>query len=493
MNDTLIGQLQQQAPFDHPVEGLGVIETHISWVLLTGPYAYKFRKPVNFGFLDFTTLARRREDCVNELRLNQRLAAPLYVDLVRVERAADGALSLTSEPADMADADIDNGRVEFAVRMRQFPQSQLLSALDADHQLSEAIIDRLAERLAAFHQSLSPAPTESDWGSVETVTQVVEQNFAQIRASCGDRPPLPELTAIEQWSRRQLQQHEPLLRQRRREGRVREGHGDLHLGNIVLWQKEPLPFDAIEFNPRYRWVDTLNDLAFLLMDLERRQRRALAWRLLNRYLEITGDYSGVTLLPLFKSYRAMVRAKVALLGDPVAGVTEAQGYIELAARYQRPTPPQLMLMHGVSGSGKSWHSARMAQQSGLIRLRSDCERKRLFPALAQRYTGAANERTYGYLLEQTLQLLNHGIGVIVDAAFLYQAQRQPFIEAAISRNIPVSIITCAGEVEQLRQRINQRQQQAQDPSEASIQVLEQQLRQLEPLTVAESRWAISPG
>nr|WP_281412027.1 ATP-binding protein [Motiliproteus sediminis] len=150
-------------------------------------------------------------------------------------------------------------------------------------------------------------------------------------------------------------------------------------------------------------------------------------------------------------------------------------------------------MHGVSGSGKSWHSARMAQQSGLIRLRSDCERKRLFPALAQRYTGAANERTYGYLLEQTLQLLNHGIGVIVDAAFLYQAQRQPFIEAAISRNIPVSIITCAGEVEQLRQRINQRQQQAQDPSEASIQVLEQQLRQLEPLTVAESRWAISPG
>ncbi|HEY5717268.1 MAG TPA: AAA family ATPase [Motiliproteus sp.] len=473
MDSTLLAQLQSPHLFDHPVTALEVIETHISWVLLTGPYAYKFRKPVDFGFLDFTTLGQRQQDCEEELRLNRRLAASLYVGLTRITQGPEGP-----------EVDGDGEVLEYAVKMVQFGQEQLLSQLDAHNRLDSDCMQRLAQHLAAFHRDLPSAPSDSDWGSPTLLAQVIGDNFRTIRAQSGAAFE-SQLQPLQRWSQQCLDRLQPLLQRRRAEGWVRECHGDLHLGNIVNWQGQPLPFDCIEFNPRYRWIDTLNDLAFILMDLEFRQRHSLAHELLDHYLAASGDYTGAALLPLFKSYRALVRAKVALLGDNHERLVLAQRYITLASSYTQTNQPCLTLMYGVSGSGKSYRSSQLVRTSNAVRLRSDIERKRLFPQPEGRYHPSASLRTYAHLLEQTEELLQQGIAVIVDAAFLREAQRRPFFEVAARLQLPIQLIECSAPTATLIERVQARAAAGGDPSEATVAVLQEQLATREPLTPAE--------
>ena len=481
MDSRLLRQLQRPELYAHPVTAFEVIETHISWVLLTGTYAYKFRKPVNLGFLDFSSLELRHRDCLEELRLNRRLADPLYLGLTRITATSDG-------PA----VDGDGPVLEYAVRMVQFPQAQLLSQLEPAGGVTPAMIHALAQRLATFHQSLPPAPASSDWGTMSVLQEVIGQNFTQVRAHADDPALTIDLDALEVWSAAQLERLRPLLQRRRSAGAVRECHGDLHLGNIVLWHDQPLPFDCIEFTPRYRWVDTLNDLAFLLMDLEFRQRAPLARVLLDHYLAQRGDYTGVALLPLFKSYRAMVRAKVALLGEDPQRRALAQRYIQLASSYRQHSRAALCLMHGISGSGKSWQSAQLLAREDAVRLRSDVERKRLFPERSQRYSEAANRATYHQLLQLTEQLLDQQIAVIVDAAFLRQTQRAPFIQAAQQRGLTIRIYVCEAPRELRQQRIEARLRMGQDPSDATLAVMRQQEQLCQPLTAQEAPLAVYP-
>ncbi len=479
MSQQLIESLQNPALFDHPVTAFAVIETHISWVLLTGPYAYKIRKPVNLGFVDFSSLKLRQQDCLEELRLNRRQAEELYVDLVTI-----GGTEHAPELA-------DNARpIEYAVRMHQFEQDQLLLQRERNGILNDTLLLPMAERLSQFHRDAPVASAESDYGTPPVLWQVISQNFDQIRPRLPDQTLLEQLAMLQQTARDEFQRLRPLLIKRRLAGRVRECHGDLHLGNIVWYQGRAIPFDCIEFNPRYRWIDTLNDLAFLLMDLEFCGHPALAARFLNRYLEFSGDYADLALLALFKSYRAMVRAKVALLGAPV-GDPEAlalcRRYLDLAASYANPTTPRLILMHGVSGSGKSVIADKLCQQSGWIRLRADRERKRIQRenATLPLYGTAMNDKTYARLYQLSASLLAAGFSVVVDATFNSHQKRQLFSTLAQESGVRWSILDCQCSQAVIHERILQREAQGNDPSDATPAVAEQQQKMRDPLTSNE--------
>jgi aminoglycoside phosphotransferase family enzyme/predicted kinase len=484
----LVESLQDPALYDHPVEQIRVLETHISWVILTGVYAYKIKKAVDFGFLDYSTLAKRHFYCLEELRLNRRFAPELYLEVLAI--AGDRHRPQWR----------DTGRpLEYAVRMRQFPQRGLLSAIAARRELTPAHVDEIARLVAGMHAQVERADPESSHGRPQDVQHWVMENFAQIRPSlfyAADRQALDRVAA---WCRQEYRICSGLIEDRRRTGHVRECHGDLHLGNLAMVGQHITPFDGIEFNPQLRWIDVMSEVAFLFMDLQDRGYTGLAWRFLNGYLEQTGDYAGIGLLDYFLVYRALVRAKVAILRLAQPGLDmaaqaavrkEYRSYMELAGQHTAQQRPALIITHGLSGSGKSWHAARLVEQLGAIRLRSDIERKRLFgyaPDAATGsgvqsgiYTSAASVRTYEQLVRLARHGLDAGCRVLVDATFLKRAERDRFRRLANQAGVPFLILACSAPPEVLRQRILSRQASGGDPSEAGTAVLEAQLASREP-------------
>lgn len=487
----LIEKVLQPEVYPHPVSDLQLIETHISWVILTGEYAYKIKKDLNLGFLDFSTLAARRLYCQEELRLNRRLAADIYLDVVAICQA-DNTYQIC--PVDTTDHPI----VEYAVKMRQFDPASGFDHLLADGQLTHDLLDQLAESIARFHDSIPAAPTDTDYGKPRMLLQPALENFAQIRQQLPDPIQVAELADIEAWTRRIHRQLDDHFTQRRQDGYIRECHGDLHLRNISLWQGRIIIFDCIEFNPALRWIDVLSEFAFLFMDLEARGQGHFAWRCLNRYLQHTGDYAGLPILRFYLVYRAMVRAKVAAIElaqhtMAVAHQQEFQNYLQLARRYTVATLPRLIITHGFSGSGKTWLTGQLLEQLGAIRLRSDIERQRLFAPLQQqpdqvatgRYAASATEQTYGRLASLAGPLLQAGYTVILDATFLRHSHRQDMHDLAQDNQAGFLILSLTVSEDQLRQRIIQRQQAQSDASEAGLPVLEYQLRQHDPLQASE--------
>ncbi|MET0068218.1 MAG: AAA family ATPase [Candidatus Thiodiazotropha sp.] len=490
--NTLVRQLlDNPALLAAGAETVEHIETHISHLLLAGDFVYKIKKPVNLGFLDFSTLEKRRLCCEEEVRLNRRLAPSLYLGVVRIGGDIDHPeLSASGEP------------LEYAVKMRRFDQQDLL-----DRQMLERdTIDELARLIADFHQSAAVC-TNPHYTTVDTILKPMRDNFQTLR---GLKQPLlhvERLNRLQTWLDQQAMQHHLLLEERGESGRIRECHGDLHLGNITRFEGRVTPFDGIEFNPELRWIDTLNDLAFLLMDLQNRGMSAAASRLLNQYLARSGDYPGLPLLSLYQCYRAMVRAKVHAIRAFQPGLTSRaqkaqleayQEYIELAEDLTRHPPASLTLTHGLSGSGKTTVSDWISEQLMAIRLRSDVERKRLFPESRQggvevsmpRYSEVASRTTYEHLCAQAKHLLHAGYSVIVDAAFLKQWQRTLFLEMAGRLGVPVLIMDCHAPDEILERRVQRRSEAGTDASEADLSVLEQQRMSREQLTPQERNRAL---
>lgn len=492
---SLITKLQNPALYDHPIDQFEVIETHISWVLLTGDYVYKIKKPVNFGFLDFSTLEKRHFYCDEELRLNRRLAPQLYLDVVSINGSAE-------QPQLNGQDEV----IEYAVKMRQFPQSQQLDRLLAKNGLNNSVIDNLARKVAEFHFSIPSVPEESSYGDVEHVQQPMLENFTQIRANIDEPTITVLLDKLEQWTQKQLQQLSFTIQFRKAQGYVRECHGDMHLRNIALWQSEIVIFDCIEFNENFYWIDVMSEIAFLVMDLEDRKQDALAQRFLNTYLEITGDYEGLPLFLFYKVYRAMVRAKVAALriNQEKAGTEEYEQtfeefyeYLKLAECYIKPTTPMLLINFGLSGSGKSVGARQLAEKVPAIQVRSDVERKRLFQVLENSkatelklYSAETTQNTYNRLVAIAQCLLNAGYSVIIDAANLKLQQRRLFSELATSMNIPYCILAYQAEEAILKQRIKQRVQRDDDASDATVEILQHQLENHEPISENEKLFTI---
>jgi aminoglycoside phosphotransferase family enzyme/predicted kinase len=491
----LINGLSNPGAYPHAVQRVDYLETHISYVLLAGDYAYKLKKPVNLGFLDFSTLERRRTFCEEEVRLNRRLAPQIYLGVVPVTG--------TVEAPRIGGA----GRVlEFAVKMRRFEQAALLTR----RQLTPELADRLAERVAGFHQQIPTAALESPYGTPEAVLGPMIENFVQIRRHVSTPEDLAPLDALETWTRNRHTGLRHVIEARKRDGQVRECHGDMHRGNIALVDDELIIFDGIEFNPGLRWIDTMSEVAFLVMDLEEAGEAVAARRFLNRYLERLGDYPGLLLLDFYKVYRAMVRAKVTAirLGQSDVAPDEAardqadyERYVALAASYTRPRSRRLFITHGVSGCGKSRLAEGLREQLPLIHIRSDIERKRLHGLASHArsgsgvdsglYSSEATARSYARLLELAAVVLDAGYSPLIDATFLTAAQRRPFSSLAAAKDCPCAILVPLASSDELRRRVAARAVAQNDPSEADLAVLEAQLTAVEPLSDDEQHLAVT--
>lgn len=512
LNPALYADLQPQA-----VERVTLVETHGAWVLLAGALAYKIKKPVRFPFMDFSTLALRRQACETEIRVNRRFQqhdrpdTQLYLGALPLVGTAAQPRWGVPGTADDAQA------IEYAVSMRRFDEAARLDHLCERGALTPEHMARLARRMVMFQARAAVAGHGQEWGHAAAAMRWPRDNFNTLRTALTDPADAALVRELSEWTEQRFSAIEPLLSRRRQKGRVREGHGDLHLANLVLvgadGHQDVLPFDAIEFNDALRWIDVANDMAFAWMDLLNHGRPGLANVLLSAWLDDSGDVSAPTVWSFFASYRAGVRAKVAALRlgqlggagtegqaapEAQACLAEARRYLRLAQAIAHPPAPQLVITHGLSGSGKTWASSRWlaAEATGrAIRLRSDVERKRLhgLSALAPSgsglntglYSPQAHGDTYASLLKRTRRLLTDGWTVLVDAAFLRQHERAAFATLARSTGAAFRILACEAPVDVLRQRITERQAHGTDASEATVAVLEQQLGWLEPLTEAE--------
>jgi len=490
----LIAALSDPAAYREPGEDVEVHETHISTIFLTGDFAYKVKRPVRTDFLDYSTLEKRYELCHEELRLDRRYAEDLYLDVVPI-CLVDGQVRVEAE----------GEPIEYAVKMRRFPQSALLSERLDRGKLTTSQVHQLAVEIAKFHRQAERGNEQLATGWPDFVRGNFQQMLDTIEPDAEDDA-RSLVHVLRQWSEEYVTRHDDDFRRRVKEGFIRECHGDLHLQNVVLWRGRLVPFDGIEFNPRMRWIDVLCDSAFLVMDFAAHDHLDLARSFANAYLEQTGDYGSLATLRWYLAYRSVVRALVASLRSNQQDVSSAQrqtaitdchDHLGLAFRFTLKETPALWITHGVSGSGKSTLSELVVQRHDCVRLRSDIERKRLFgllptdrPSSPKLYSEAATIATYNRLAELATAVFRSGYSVIVDATFLKATERLRFHELAEREGVSFAILDCHADTHTLRQRVADRQQRNEDASDADVEVLEYQLASREPLSPDEQRFVI---
>ena len=493
----LVKALCNGACYDHDTDEIALRETHISYVFLTGPFAYKIKKPVTLPFLDFGTLEDRKNYCDEELRINRRLAPRLYLDVVPITGSeAQPRVNGTGTP------------IEYAVKMVQFPDADRLDRVAAEGRFRRTHIRALAEDIAEFHGSVAVAEPSSPFADSERLRRQSMDNFENLGSPQVSDDVVAMIETVRRWSARSLVELGGRFRARKRGSFIRECHGDMHLANMALLDGEIVIFDAIEFNESFRWIDVLSELAFVLMDLDYRAHPELGRILLSRYLEETGDYAGLTVLPHYLVYRAMVRAKVAGIRasqcqpgtrEHRGATTELESHVELAHAYlEAPTHTPLIITHGLSGSGKSRLGERLVQRTGAIRIRSDVERKRLANQRRGRstdprdlYSIESTRRTYDTLARHARTVIESGHPVIIDATFLKRTHRDQFRQVATEQEVPFVILELDAPMSVLEQRVTRRAREADNVSDATLEVLHNQFRDLEALDAGEREGCIS--
>ena len=494
LDTSLVEGLLDPAAFEHATGAVEMIETHISWVILAGEFVYKIKKPVVLDFLDFQTLERRKFYCEEELRLNRPWAPDIYLDVVPVT-LADGQPRFGGA----------GNAVEYAVRMRRFDQQLRLDRQLELGRLSVPDMKELGRNIAMRHASAPVVAASQRERVLRLTNEFMWDNFAALDGHVD----IDELELLQRWTERELQRLQPTIGERFDEGFFRDCHGDLHLANLVRLPDGITTFDCIEFNTDLRHIDVICDIAFLTMDLVARERHDLAAHFINRYLECSGDYAGVSLLSLYFVYRCLVRAKVAAIlsaeheseAARQADLAEAHRYCDMARRQAATRAPVLVLMSGLSGSGKTRVSGQLMAALPAIRIRADLERKRMFglresdnsasPIDAGIYTRRANEAVYRQLLLHARSILESGHHVILDAAFLKSADRTDAVAMAAELGLPAVLLQVTAPEEVLRERLQQRRRHGGDASEAGLDVLDHQLATAEPLTDGEMTIAIS--
>lgn len=506
----LIAALLEPARYPEPAAGVELVETHASWVLLAGDFAYKIKKPIKLPFLDYSSLARRRHFCEEELRLNRRFAPGLYLGLVEI--------SGTTEQPQLGAPGLETGKaIEYALKMQRFDEAGRLDHLCSRGELTPEHIAQLVQAVVSLHRSAAVAPEAAPFGSLAAVQTPALDNIALLQTLLPDAADQPPLQRLLHWTQEESARLQPLLLARKAAGCIRECHGDLHLGNLVLINGRVTLFDCIDFNEQFRWIDPASEIAFTYIDLLDHAQPGLACWLLNLWLSATGDYEAVPLLRFYGVYRALVRAKVAAIrasqsqgeggSDALArgAFVLARGYLALAQQLAAPPQARLIITHGLSGCGKSTaakHWLLADPKGATLCLRSDVERKRLFglaPGARSHdtlaggiYTAEANQLTYQRLHQLAAQLLRAGWSVVVDAAFLRRTERADFAALATQLGVDFVILAPQADSDQLAARISHRLAYEQDASEATLAVLAQQQTFLEPLTERERSYLFKP-
>lgn len=481
--------------YPHPVREVRLIETHISWLLLTGTLVYKIKRPVRFAFVDLRAAERREFLCHEEVRLNRRFAPGVYLGVSKITADAQGARIDGTGPV-----------LEHCVRMRQFDPEQQL-----DHLLERAGIQprelfEFGRELAGIHSTLPQVDELHNWGRPEVVRDMLLRNFDECVAAVRSTPALSDAQALGSGGPSPLRAKldaaassaAAWMAARRSLGRVRECHGDLHCSNIVRLEGRLRAFDGLEFDPAMRWIDVADEIAFLLADLAPYDNRSLQQAFLGGYLLESGDYEACRFLFVYQAHRFLVRAKVIALSGEGGS---AGAHIEAARRTLAPQRPVLILMSGLSGSGKSWLAQRLAPAMGAVHVRSDVERKRLAglssgtravasPAEGL-YTAERSKQVQARLLASADSLLAGGYTTIVDATLLRHEHRQAFLELATRLNVPARIVHCGASEYVLKARIEGRARQGTDPSDEDLSVLQWQLAHYEPFDSAEAGFVLS--
>jgi aminoglycoside phosphotransferase family enzyme/predicted kinase len=472
---SFLSTAEAYGPATPPVER---VDTHISVVWLAGERAYKLKRAVRFDYVDFSTTEMRRAACEAEVRLNRRTAPSLYLGVRPVTREADGTLAISGHGTP----------VDWLVEMVRFDQDTLFDRLAERHQLDAGLMEGLADAIVRLHASAEP---RTDHGGRDGMAWVIDGNA---RGFVEQGATILEPAAGERLSgdaRAALARHEERLDARRRQGSVRQCHGDLHLRNICLIDGSPTLFDAVEFNDDISCIDVLYDLAFLLMDLWRRDLRTHANLVFNEYLARTVDLDGLALLPLFLSCRAGVRAKTSATAAKVQSderqrrdlQAASREYLALAQELLRPRAPCLIAIGGLSGSGKSTLARRLAPSVGAppgsLVVRSDLIRKTLAGVSpltrlgAEDYAPQVTERVYRTMGERALVALRAGHAVIADSVFARAADREAVAAIARDAGVPFIGLWIDGPRELLARRLRER---SSDPSDATADVLDLQLR-----------------
>jgi uncharacterized protein len=490
----LIKALLKPENYPHPVQQVELVETHISWLLLAGEFVYKIKKPITLPFLDYSTLEKRHRCCEAELRLNQRYASDIYLDVVAVVGSPENPRFSG-----------DGAPIEFAVKMHRFDEAGRLDHVSDRGELQPKHVSELAEVIVTFHRNADKANGHSLFGFPDKVIAPVLESFNELQALISDPKCLAKLDSLEAWVRAEFNRLVPLFLLRKAGGYIRECHGDLHLGNLVLIDKHLRLFDCIEFNEYFRWIDVVSDVAFAYIDLLDHQQPGLAGWFLNEWLTLSGDFDGMPVFRFYAVYRALVRAKVAAIrakqnhGD----ISEVQGYIALAEQIVSPPKIKLIITHGLSGCGKTTAANNFLLDDSFgctIRLRSDVERKRLYGlAITEKsgsplgggiYVKEAHQLTYRRLYDLAERLLIAGWSVIVDAAFLKHEERRDFLALASKSGADFHILAPKATLAELRVRILERLKKGHDASEATIEVLEHQIATFDPLNEDELSFLI---
>jgi aminoglycoside phosphotransferase family enzyme/predicted kinase len=459
------------------VHTVQLVETHVSWVLLTGEFAYKIKRPVRHSFVDQRSLERRQFLCQEELRLNRRFAPELYLEVCAITTCAGRAR-----------IEGCGSVIEHAVKMRQFDRGGELDCLLEAGEIEASELELFGNALAKIHARLPTAPPAK--GDPDALSQLVLHNLeegARLGKALGWTA---NAEALRAGLEALLSSTAPLRWQRLARRRVRECHGDLHARNVVRWGARLVAFDCLEFDPALRWIDVADEIAFLAADLLARKRPQHARAFLNGYLTESGDYQACVLQPLFQAHQALVRGKITALTAAQAAThsvengsarREYEAYVDGARRAVAPKRPILMLMCGLSGSGKTWLAQRLAPALEALQVRSDIERKRL-AGLADRdhsqsrlgaelYSRFATEKVYRRLAECAADALRGGYTTLVDATFARAEHRAHFRALASSLGVTTCVVYCHAPRQVLETRITERQKRDDDPSEADLAVL----------------------
>jgi aminoglycoside phosphotransferase family enzyme/predicted kinase len=491
----ILAALSQPSAYPHTPDGVEVVQTHLSCVFLAGDRAYKVKKPVDLGFVDFRTRQRRQWACAEEVRLNAALAPGVYLRVGAITRAADGSLHVdgVGEP------------VEPVVEMRRLPAVRMLERLLDDGDVDDTLVADLAALLARFHAEAPTGPGVDEFGTPEAVSTNMRENTQQTRAFALERgqpgvrtlsPLLHRFLATR--ASANVAAHRALLDRRVAHGRIRDGHGDLHAGNICVLPTGIVVYDRIEFAARLRCGDVAADLAFLLMDLDARGFGDLSRLLTRCYGELTGDRELEALLPLYTAYRAAVRGKTLSFAaaDPLLGAEEqevrrraAVRSFLLAASYD--LRPCLVITCGLPAVGKSTHGHAIAASLRAVVLRSDVRRKQMAglrpeasaaaPFETGIYQPAATRRTYAAMLEDAADAIRRGRSVVVDAAFTTAEQRRPFARLAATLGMPFVVAEVAVPEQVAAARLRSRQERP-DVSDADPAVYQAMRQSFEPPT-----------
>jgi uncharacterized protein len=490
IHSSIVESMTRPDFYPHHPRTVELVQTHISFVFIAGDYVYKVKKPVNFGFLDFTTLEKRKFYCEEELRLNKRLAPSIYLDVVPIGEDGQGHLSAGGTQT----------IVDYAVRMKKLPLNKMLKILLAEGRADEKVMDAVARKIAQFHKEAQTGGRIDEMGSIATIRHNHEENFAQTEKYLNVTIPPHQFRFIKEYVERFLGVNKLLLEKRVAEHKIRDCHGDLHLEHICI-ADEIIVFDCIEFNERFRFGDVAAEVAFLTMDLDYNGYFHQAEDFVRSYLNYSGDTDMQSLLNFYRCYYAYVRGKVISFRldqkeIPDAERTEikrtALKYFDLAYTYAaRLEKPVLILTAGLIGSGKSYQARHLAERLGAEVIRTDVLRKELLQiAPAEKhyesfgqgiYASDISRKTYEKAVALAAEIIQQGKPVIIDASFRNRSDRAGAVDLAGRLRVPLYVIECTCPDDLVKIRLEKRMLDSDNPSDGRWEILQEQKKQYEAI------------